>query len=100
MRIAVDVMGGDHGSAVVVGGVQLALEEIPAITEVILVGREEEIEPALSKHPIRDPRLRILPATEVLTMEDKPIVGLRKKKDCSILRAVDLVKSGQAEAVV
>jgi glycerol-3-phosphate acyltransferase PlsX len=39
-------------------------------------------------------------ATEVLTMEDKPVLGLRRKKDCSILRAVDLVRDGSAEAVI
>jgi glycerol-3-phosphate acyltransferase PlsX len=41
-----------------------------------------------------------LHASEVLTMEDKPIVALRRKKDCSVARAVELVKSGQADALI
>ncbi len=100
MRIAVDVMGGDHGCEVVVRGAQQALEVCPRITELFLVGKPEEIEAALARTPSRNARLRVVPATEVLAMEDKPVVGLRKKKDCSILRAVDLVKTGQADAVV
>jgi glycerol-3-phosphate acyltransferase PlsX len=100
MRIAVDVMGGDHGCSVVIEGVRLALREIPSITELFLVGHEHEIKSALARQEIRDPRLHIVHASEVLTMEDKPVVGLRKKKDCSILKAVELVKQGRAEAVI
>ncbi len=100
MRIVVDVMGGDHGCGVVIDGVKLALETIPQITELHVVGRESEIQAALAANGCRDPRLRILHASEVLTMEDKPVVGLRKKKDCSIARAVELMKAGKADALV
>jgi glycerol-3-phosphate acyltransferase PlsX len=47
-----------------------------------------------------DQRLQIVHASEVLTMEEKPILGLRRKKDCSINRAVELVKEGRAEAMI
>ena len=42
MRIAVDVMGGDHGSGVVIDGVKLALESSAKISELFLVGKQEE----------------------------------------------------------
>ncbi len=101
MRIAVDVMGGDHGCGVVVDGVRLALKAYPKITELYLIGRAEEIEPALNRrHHAPDPRIQVIHAGEVLTMEDKPLVGLRKKRDCSIVRAVELLKDGRADALI
>ena len=100
MRIVVDVMGGDHGCGVVVEGVKLALQSNPALSLVYLVGNRVEIETALSRSRCLDSRIEIIHASEVLTMEDKPIVGLRRKKDCSIAKAVELVKHGKAEALI
>jgi glycerol-3-phosphate acyltransferase PlsX len=100
MRIVVDVMGGDHGPEVIIQGVKLALQSYPAITQLFLVGREDQITPALARVGCRDPRLKILHAGEVLAMEDKPVEGLRRKKDCSILRAVDLLKEDRADALI
>jgi glycerol-3-phosphate acyltransferase PlsX len=100
MRIVVDVMGGDHGPQVIIEGVRLALLADPAITQLFLVGREDEISVAVNATGLRDPRVKVVHASEVLSMEDKPIEGLRRKKDSSILRAVDLVKEGSADALI
>jgi len=100
MRIALDVMGGDHGCKVVVLGALLALRSTPAIQKIYLVGDQTQIAPALHGHAVDPDRLEIVHASEVLTMQDKPVEGLRRKRDCSILRAVDLVKLGKADAVV
>lgn len=100
MRIAVDVMGGDHGCAVVIDGIRQALAAEPAIRELHVIGQREEIEAALKSLGLHDRRITVHHASEVLNMEDRPVEGLRRKKDCSILRAVDLVKNGQAEAVL
>jgi len=100
MRIAVDVMGGDHGCGVVIEGVQQALASDLQITELFLVGQRAEIDAALARCRLRDARLHVLHASEVLTMEDKPVEGLRRKKDSSILRAVDLLKEGRADALI
>jgi glycerol-3-phosphate acyltransferase PlsX len=100
MRIAVDVMGGDHGAETIINGARLALQASDSITQLILVGRQEEIQAAIKRTGRPDPRLSIVPATEVLSMEDKPVEGLRRKRDCSILRAVDLLKDGLADALV
>jgi phosphate acyltransferase len=102
MRIAVDVMGGDHGSGVVVDGVKAALQAAghERIQQIILVGNEAEIRSALGNPRSVDPRLSIIHASEVLAMDDKPVVALRKKRDCSIARAVEQVKEGKADAVI
>ena len=100
MRIALDVMGGDHGPDVVIDGAILALEESSRISELVLVGNEEVINRALKTRKVSDKRLKTLHASQVLEMEDKPVEGLRKKKDCSILKAVELVKDKQADAII
>ena len=100
MRIVVDVMGGDHGPEVIIGGARLALASNAAITELFFVGREDEIQAAMSRVGCHDPRVKVLHASEVISMEDKPVEGLRRKKDCSILRAVDLLKEGKADALI
>jgi glycerol-3-phosphate acyltransferase PlsX len=100
MRIAVDVMGGDHGCGVVIEGVKRALETESGITEIHLVGNQAEIEAALKSCGCRESRVHIRHASEVLTMEDKPREGIRRKKDSSMVRAIELVHDGKADAVI
>jgi glycerol-3-phosphate acyltransferase PlsX len=100
MRIAVDVMGGDHGCGVVIAGAKLALEASKKITALYLVGNQADIHAALPKRGFRDHRVRVIHASEVVEMEEKPAIALRKKKDSSIGRAAELVHDGQADAVV
>jgi glycerol-3-phosphate acyltransferase PlsX len=100
MRIAVDVMGGDHGCGVVIEGAKRALQADGKIGALYLVGNKEEIHAALPHRGFRDHRVRVIHASEVLTMEDKPAAAVRKKKDCSISRAVELVHENKADAVV
>lgn len=100
MRIAVDVMGGDHGCGVVIEGAIRALQADKRISTLFLVGQRGEIHSALPKGGFRDHRVRVVHASEVLTMEDKPAAAVRKKKDSSIVRAVELVHEGRADAVV
>jgi glycerol-3-phosphate acyltransferase PlsX len=100
MRIAVDVMGGDHGCGVIIAGVKRALEEQKEIQTVYLVGNQADIHASLPPRGFRDHRVRVVHATEVVEMEDKPVVALRKKKDSSIARAAELVAEGRADALV
>jgi phosphate acyltransferase len=100
MRIAVDVMGGDHGCGVVIAGVKRALEENKEIETIYLVGNKAAIHAALPERGFRDHRVRIIHASEVIEMADKPVIALRKKKDSSIGRAADLVSEGQADALI
>ena len=100
MRLAVDVMGGDHGCGVVIEGVKRALSSGLEISSVFLVGDETQIQQHLRHSSFSDSRVQIVHASEVLTMEDKPAVALRRKKDCSIARAVELVNHKQADAII
>lgn len=100
MRIAVDVMGGDHGCGVVIEGALRAIQADKHITALFLVGDKSKIHAALPRGGFRDHRVRVVHASEVLTMEDKPAAAVRRKKDSSIVRAVELVHDGKADAVV
>lgn len=100
MRIAVDVMGGDHGCGIVIEGVKHALETDPAINSLLLVGNESEIRAAREKARLDDSRVEVVHASEVLAMDDKPLEGIRRKKDSSMVRAIELVRSGKADAII
>jgi glycerol-3-phosphate acyltransferase PlsX len=100
MRIAVDVMGGDHGCGVVIEGAKRALQTDPRITALYLVGNRSEIHAALPQRGFRDHRVRVVHASEVVEMDDKPASALRKKRDSSIARAAELVSEGKADALV
>jgi len=100
MRIAVDVMGGDYGCGVVIEGARLALQANRKISALYLVGDQAAIHAALPHRGFRDHRMRVVHASEVVTMDDKPVNALRKKRDSSIARAAELVREGKADAVV
>lgn len=100
MKIALDVMGGDHAPQNPLGGVRLALESLPQIDKLFLVGVPELIERELQAQGIASPKLEIVPASQVVDMNDSGLDAVRRKKDSSIARAVDLVKDRQADAVV
>jgi len=93
-------MGGDHGCGVIIAGVKRALEENKDLTTIYLVGDRAHIHAALPERGFRDHRVRVIHTTEVVEMEDKPMVALRKKKDSSIARAADLVTEGKADALI
>ena len=100
-RIAVDAMGGDLGPSEVVAAVKLALNQYPALNPIVLVGDEAVLGPLLSQAGLnRTNRLTIHHASEVITMEDKPLNALKRKKDSSMVRAIELVKNGEAGVVV
>jgi glycerol-3-phosphate acyltransferase PlsX len=100
MRIAVDVMGGDYGCGVVIEGARLALQANKKISALYLVGDQAAIHAALPHRGFRDHRVRVVHASEVVTMDDKPANAVRKKRDSSIARAAELVQEGKADALV
>jgi len=100
VTIAIDCMGGDHGPVVTVPAALSFLRSHPD-ANVILVGREEAIEPRLGSAVSEfGARIRIYPASEVVTMDDPPAIAMRNKKDSSMRVAMDLVKAGEACAAV
>jgi glycerol-3-phosphate acyltransferase PlsX len=100
MKIALDAMGGDFGPPHIVAGAVLALNEYPRLDKLFLVGDTPQIEAELKKHGCNDRRIEIFHATQVVEMKDSAIDAVRRKKDSSVSRAVDLVKKGEAAAIV
>src|SRR2546422_9634932 len=100
MRIAVDAMGGDFAPQNVVAGVLDALHSDGKISRLFLVGDKESVEAELRRHHATYPRLQIVHASEIIEMHDPPVQAVRRKKDSSMCRAIDLVKRGEADAVV
>ena len=97
VTVAIDCMGGDHGPEVTV---QAALDFVRKHEDVraILVGIEEKIRPFLGQAD--QSRLVIRHASEVVAMDESPALAIRTKKDSSMRVALDLVKSGEADACV
>ena len=92
-------MGGDHGPAEIVPGC-VAYARANPTDEVILAGDDETLERLLREHAPRPANLRVVHAGEVIGMDEHPALALREKKDASILVATDLVRKGDADAVV
>lgn len=99
MRIAVDAMGGDNAPGEIIKGAFQAASGIP-LSKVILVGDETSIKKEIDLHSLSSQKVEIFHASEVVAMDESPAKAVRRKKDSSICRAVDLVKSGDADAVV
>lgn len=100
MKVALDAMGGDHAPQACVAGAVLALRAFSNLEKMFLVGDEGRIRAELDKHSCRDPRVEVVHASQVVEMSDSAVESVRRKKDSSITRAVDLVKHGVADAIV
>jgi glycerol-3-phosphate acyltransferase PlsX len=100
VTVAIDCMGGDHGPHVTVPAA-LACLAARGDANLILVGLREAIEAELrARSASTGPRLRIHHASEVVGMDDSVAIALRGKRDSSMRVALDLVKSGEAQACV
>jgi glycerol-3-phosphate acyltransferase PlsX len=99
LTIAVDAMGGDHAPVPEVHGAVRAAKNQDV--NILLVGREEKLKAELAKHEgWRKLPIRIVHASEVVTMDDNPAKALRTKRDSSIRVAARLVRDGEADGVV
>lgn len=93
-------MGGDHGPQVTVPAAKRALSEIPDI-QLILVGDEAQLRGELEKLGMsNEARISIQHASEVVAMDEAPVLALKKKKDSSMRVAINLVKEQKAQACV
>jgi glycerol-3-phosphate acyltransferase PlsX len=93
-------MGGDSAPGPIVSGACEAVADDPELT-VVLVGDHERIEAELAKaHQSLRHRLPIVHASQVITMDEKPVEALRKKRDNSISRCWGLMAAGEVKAVV
>jgi glycerol-3-phosphate acyltransferase PlsX len=102
VKIALDAMGGDQGPELLIDGACRALRKNKELS-VILLGPEEQLKKQVEQcadFSNLAQRMFIEHAPETIAMEESPVVAIRKKKDSTIMRGFDLVKNGQADAVV
>jgi glycerol-3-phosphate acyltransferase PlsX len=98
MKIAVDAMGGDNAPEVVVEGAIMAAREFNV--EICLVGIEQAVRQELKKHSTNGLKLEVVPAAEVVGMDEAPLSVIRRKRNSSLFKAAQLIKSDDAQAMI
>lgn len=98
-KVAVDAMGGDHAPTEVIKGAVDAIKKRSDI-KVFLVGEEELIVRELESYTYNKEQLEVVNATEVIETAEPPVMAIRRKKDSSIVVAMNMVKRGEADAFV
>jgi phosphate acyltransferase len=99
MRIALDAMGGDHAPGPIVAGALQAVALDPDIN-VVLVGDRAQVEPCLTQGSKGLERIEIFHCTQVVGMDESPVLALRKKPDNSISRCWQLLAEHKVDAIV
>ena len=99
ITIAIDTLGGDHGAEFMVMGIKDALERHNDV-EIIVTGDEKELNPLIEKYNVPKDRINIIHTSEVITCHDAPVDAIRKKKDSSLVVALNQVKEGNAQAII
>lgn len=97
MRIGVDGMGGDHAPKVVINGVIEAVKEYGF--DIVVVGPQDILRRELARHKRVPKNIQIVHASEVIGMDELPVVSVRKKKDSSVNVLVNLAKEGKVDAI-
>ena len=99
MRIVLDAMGGDNAPLEIVrGGINAAKKH--SELEVVLVGREADINEAIRQCGGKSANVTVKNATEVIEMHDDPATAFKTKKDSSVTVGMNMVKAGEADAFV
>ena len=99
VNVCVDAMGGDNAPFEIVKGCVEAVNESDRV-KVTLVGQEAAINAELSKYDFDKNRIEVINAEEVIDTNEPPVLAIRKKKDSSIVRGLELVKNGKCDAFV
>jgi glycerol-3-phosphate acyltransferase PlsX len=96
MRLAVDVMGGDHAPDAILSGCVAGLAHLEPSDELVLVGPPDVIGEVLAERGCKDPRIVVHPALDAIGMDESPVEAVRGKKDSSIV-VMALLGSHKAE---
>lgn len=97
VKVCVDAMGGDNAPGEIVKGAVDALNESEKIF-VYFTGQEAAIKAELSKYSYPEERVEIINAEEVIDPNEPPVLAIRKKKDSSIVKGLNLLKDGTCDA--
>lgn len=98
MKIAIDAMGGDNAPEAVIKGSIQARDEYNL--DIILSGKEVEIKKILEENTSNFNKIEIINASDVISNDDKPVLAIRRKKESSLVKALNAVKNQEADAVV
>ena len=99
ITIAIDTLGGDNGAEPMIIGIKDALSKHNDVS-IIVTGNENELNPLINKYNLPKDRISVIHASEVITCHDAPVEAIRKKKDSSLVIALNLVKEGKADAII
>ena len=99
VKVAVDAMGGDNAPKEIVKGAVEAVNESGKV-KVYLVGMQDVLEKELSGYTYQKEQMEIVPASEIIETAEPPVMAIRKKKDSSLVKALNLVKDGTCDAYV
>ena len=99
MKVIVDAMGGDHAPQAIVEGCVLALREMPDM-QITLVGRKDAILAELNKNETDVQRINIVDAAEVIDMAEPPVEAIRKKKNSSLVKGLELLRDGEGDVFI
>ena len=101
VKLAIDAMGSDLGPSEVLEGVSQAINLAPRSTEFLLFGQKEILEPIISKHAtLSHAKIELIHCPEVVSMEEKPIAGIKGKKKSSMSLSLQALKDGHADAML
>ncbi len=98
MKIILDGMGGDNAPEAIVEGAVAASEETEH--SIVIIGAEEIIKAELAKHRYDPEKISMVNATEIISNDDAPVRAVRSKKDSSIVKGINMVKSGEGDIFI
>lgn len=98
-RVVVDAMGGDYAPEWIIRGAVEAINE-GAKAQVILTGKEDVIKKELAKYTYDQSKIEVVNATEEITCHEAPVQAVRSKKDSSLVVGLNMVKNGEADAII
>lgn len=99
MKIVLDGMGGDNAPRSIVEGACMAINEYKDI-EIIITGDKEKIEKELDNFECDKSKISIVHTSEIIENEDKPVNAIRRKKDSSMVVALNMVKDKKADVII
>lgn len=98
MKIVLDGMGGDHAPAEIVKGAVMAAGMIKH--DIYIVGKKDAIEAELQKNKFKGKNIKIVDATEVITMDDSPVKAIRRKTESSMVVGLNMVRDGHGDIFI
>jgi glycerol-3-phosphate acyltransferase PlsX len=98
MRVVVDGMGGDYSPQAVVEGCVLAQNEYGI--DIVITGPQELILKELNKYNYNKDKISIVDAKEVISLNESPVKALKSKKDSSMVKALQMVRDGEVDAII